>query len=92
MRQQTTVLLILVALSRVPVTITFCPPPGVGKGVPGLEIRNEPLPLAEKHLSPAELAEAWGLPRETIRNIFREEPGRSEIWKSRPKRSPNDAT
>jgi hypothetical protein len=31
--------------------------------------------VAEKHFSPAELAEAWGLSPETIRNIFREEPG-----------------
>ena len=31
--------------------------------------------VAEKHFSPAELAEAWGLSSDTIRNIFREEPG-----------------
>jgi len=38
---------------------------------------------AEKHFSPAELAEAWGPSPETIRNIFREEPGVLRVWKNR---------
>ena len=32
-------------------------------------------PVAEKHYSPAELAKAWGVSVETVRSIFREEPG-----------------
>jgi len=31
--------------------------------------------MAEKHYTPLELAELWGVDVETIRNIFREEPG-----------------
>jgi len=31
--------------------------------------------VASKHFSPAELAEAWGVSVDTIRNIFRNEPG-----------------
>ena len=31
--------------------------------------------VGEKHFTPAELAEAWGVDVETIRNIFRDEPG-----------------
>ncbi len=29
----------------------------------------------EKHFEPAELAKAWGVSAETIRNVFRNEPG-----------------
>jgi len=29
----------------------------------------------EKHFTPQDLAEAWGVDVETIRNIFRDEPG-----------------
>lgn len=32
-------------------------------------------PVVEQHYSPAELAEAWGVSVETIRCIFRDEPG-----------------
>jgi hypothetical protein len=31
--------------------------------------------MAEKHYEPSELAELWGVSAETIRNIFRNEPG-----------------
>lgn len=31
--------------------------------------------VSEKHFSPTELAEAWGVSTETIRVIFRKEPG-----------------
>lgn len=31
--------------------------------------------VASKHLSPTELAEACGVSTETIRNLFRDEPG-----------------
>jgi hypothetical protein len=31
--------------------------------------------IAEKHYTPAELAEIWGVDPETIRNVFRNEPG-----------------
>ena len=33
------------------------------------------LVVDERHYSPADLAEAWSVDVETIRNIFREEPG-----------------
>jgi hypothetical protein len=33
------------------------------------------LVVDEKHFSPADLAEAWGISTETVRQIFREEPG-----------------
>jgi hypothetical protein len=31
--------------------------------------------VSTKHFTPAQLAEAWGLSPETIRNLFRDEPG-----------------
>jgi len=34
-----------------------------------------------KHFTPLELAEAWGVSTETIRQIFREEPGVLKIGK-----------
>ena len=37
--------------------------------------------IAEKHFSPAELGEAWGLSPDTIRNLFRDEPGVLKIGK-----------
>jgi hypothetical protein len=37
--------------------------------------------LVEKHFSPAELAEAWGLSCETVRKLFRGEPGVLKIGK-----------
>jgi hypothetical protein len=33
------------------------------------------LVVDEKHFSPADLAKAWGISAETVRQIFREEPG-----------------
>jgi hypothetical protein len=33
------------------------------------------LMVDEKHFSPADLAKAWGVSAETVRQIFREEPG-----------------
>jgi hypothetical protein len=32
-------------------------------------------PVTERHYSPSELGKVWGVSGETIRNIFREEPG-----------------
>ena len=32
-------------------------------------------PVTERHYSPSELAEAWGVSVEAIRSLFREEPG-----------------
>jgi hypothetical protein len=37
--------------------------------------------LIEKHFTPAELAGAWNLSVETIRNLFRDEPGVLKIGK-----------
>jgi hypothetical protein len=39
------------------------------------------LSVDEKHLTPQELAEAWGVSTETIRFIFRDEPGVLKIGK-----------
>ena len=38
----------------------------------------------ERHYSPADLAKAWGVNVETIRNIFREEPGVVKIGEKDP--------
>ena len=38
--------------------------------------------ITEKHFTPAELAEAWNLSVETIRNLFRDEPGVLKIGKT----------
>ena len=46
---------------------------------PGIE--RSPL-MKEKHYSPDELAELWGVSTETIRSIFREEPGVLKIGKT----------
>jgi hypothetical protein len=37
--------------------------------------------VAEKHFSPTELAKAWGVSTETIRSIFRTEPGVLKLGK-----------
>jgi len=37
---------------------------------------SEPLPLvAEKHLSPQEIADSWALSVDTVRRLFEKEPG-----------------
>jgi hypothetical protein len=38
--------------------------------------------MKERHYSPDELAELWGVSTETIRSIFREEPGVLKIGKT----------
>jgi hypothetical protein len=52
-------------------------------------IRRKPAdhnaPVVEKHFSPAELATAWGVDPETIRNMFRSEPGVLKIGEKNPK-------
>ena len=40
----------------------------------------------ERHYTPAELAEIWGVDVETIRNLFREEPGVLKIGRPGGKR------
>jgi hypothetical protein len=35
----------------------------------------------ERHFSPSDLAKAWGVSAETVRQIFREEPGVLKIGK-----------
>jgi len=37
--------------------------------------------VTEKHFTPAELAGAWNLSMDTIRNLFRDEPGVLKIGK-----------
>lgn len=43
--------------------------------------------MAEKHYTPAELAEIWGVDPETIRNVFRNEPGVLKLGNSGGKRA-----
>jgi hypothetical protein len=38
--------------------------------------------MLEKHYAPDELAELWGLSMETVRAIFRDEPGVLKIGKT----------
>jgi hypothetical protein len=38
--------------------------------------------VVEKHYTPDELAESWGVSTETIRSIFRDEPGVLKIGKT----------
>jgi|SRR5208283_4782747 len=54
-------------------------------------VRPEPAPergehrsmlMRDKHYAPDELAELWGVSTETIRSIFREEPGVLKIGKT----------
>jgi hypothetical protein len=40
-----------------------------------LEQSNIGTEVVEKHYTPAELAKVWGVDAETIRNLFRNEPG-----------------
>lgn len=39
------------------------------------DLEQSAISVAEKHYTPQELAELWGVNVETIRNIFRDEPG-----------------
>ena len=41
----------------------------------GTDSSGNGAPVTARHYSPSELAEAWGLSIETIRSIFRQEPG-----------------
>jgi len=50
-----------------------------GRPRPGLEQSNL---MSDKHYSPDELAEMWGVSAEKIRSIFREEPGVLKIGKA----------
>lgn len=43
--------------------------------------------VAEKHFTPTELGQIWGVDAETIRNIFRTEPGVLKIGSNNAKRS-----
>jgi hypothetical protein len=41
---------------------------------------------AERHYSPSELAELWGLSSDTIRRLFEDEPGVVTIGERKPRR------
>jgi hypothetical protein len=41
--------------------------------------------IGEKHYSPADLAKAWSFDVETVRNIFRDEPGVLKIGDKNPR-------
>jgi hypothetical protein len=43
------------------------------------------LVVDERHYAPADLAKAWGVDVETIRNLFREEPGVVKIGEKAPR-------
>jgi|SRR5271165_6654141 len=43
------------------------------------------LVVDERHYSPADLAKAWAVDVETIRNLFREEPGVVKIGDKNPR-------
>jgi hypothetical protein len=43
------------------------------------------LVVDERHYAPADLAKAWGVDVETIRNLFREEPGVVKIGDKNPR-------
>jgi hypothetical protein len=43
--------------------------------------------MAEKHYTPAELAEIWGVDPETIRNVFRSGPGVLKLGNDGAKRA-----
>jgi hypothetical protein len=43
--------------------------------------------MEEPHFTPAELAELWGVDPETIRNVFRNEPGVLKLGNSNGKRT-----
>jgi len=43
---------------------------------------NRAMLAGERHYKPEELAELWGVSTETIRSIFREEPGVLKIGKT----------
>jgi hypothetical protein len=45
------------------------------------------LMVDEKHFSPADLAEAWGVSAETVRQIFRTEPGVLRLGSSGDRRT-----
>jgi hypothetical protein len=47
--------------------------------LPGIEQSNI---MKEKHYAPDELAELWGVSTETIRSIFKQEPGVLKIGKT----------
>jgi len=46
------------------------------------DIQDPAFAAGDKHFKPEELAEAWGVSTETIRSIFREEPGVLKIGKT----------
>lgn len=44
--------------------------------------RQEPVLAIERHYTPSELAELWGVDRTTIQRIFRDVPGVLKLGKS----------
>ena len=55
------------------------PPQPPSRPEPGIEVSNL---MTDKHYSPDELADLWGVSAETIRSIFRDEPGVLKIGKA----------
>jgi hypothetical protein len=47
-------------------------------------LESEPKRFEEKHYSPKDLAKAWGLSAEKIRQLFRDEPGVLKIGNKNP--------
>jgi hypothetical protein len=58
-----------------PITKPATPVVGRGRSFSYTGRRYTNLMADERHYEPNELAELWGVSAETIRNVFREEPG-----------------
>jgi|SRR5580704_2553498 hypothetical protein len=54
-------------------------------GKPTKGVEKSSLSLAEKHYSPDELASLWGVSVDSIRRIFRDEPGVLKMGDKSPK-------
>ena len=49
------------------------------------DIQDPAFGVADPHFTPQQLADAWGVDVETIRNIFRDEPGVLKIGEKNPR-------
>lgn len=49
---------------------------------PDLRPRNPAVSVTDEHFTPQQLADAWGVSTETVRQLFREEQGVLKIGKS----------
>jgi hypothetical protein len=66
--------------------LNWKPEPELEKPLTLDDLEQSPI-MVEKHYAPAELAEIWGVDPETIRNIFRDEPGVLKLGNNGGKRA-----